>query len=309
MQKLLTAGVLITLGMLISCIVGGCADDEVSTEYGEIKLLATVPEEGATISATEELRMVFDGFPKSVTVDGKEATILDNIATVQVADLINARTGPKKTVIISWINLDNSFVGTHTIAFAVLKSAATVEVDPAPGGGAIYSDTGFILRFDAEVVAVWLNDTPAVDSGFDWKVAPPLRVGAGQTLNVKWVNRDGSTDTAEVGPYDIFDNGGEPPAITSGTVEDGDADVDPAVMNAAGFRFDFDEPVIGDIRLTDEAGADLRWVGTVMGHTATLTPVAGQELVNETTYKIEIIAKDGSGNELHVAITFTTKPK
>ena len=98
-KPLLIAGVLITFGLLILGIITGCADDD-PTGYGEINLVATVPEEGATISATEEFRIVFDGFPASVTVDGKAATILDNTATVQGADLINAGTGVKKTFII-----------------------------------------------------------------------------------------------------------------------------------------------------------------------------------------------------------------
>ena len=61
--------------------------------------------------------------------------------------------------------------------------------------------------------------------------------------------------------------------------------------------------------ITDEAGVDLNWVATVAGQTATLTAVAGQEMVNETTYKIEIDVQDGSGHPLQTTITFVTKPK
>ena len=92
--------------------------------------------------------------------------------------------------------------------------------------------------------------------------------------------------------------GGEPPTITSGTVANGDADVDPAPINAGGFRFDFDvDPSQETLQLTDEAGADLNWIANVTGQTATLTAVAGQELVNETTYKIEIDVQDLAGNQ------------
>ena len=308
-HKRLTAGVLITLGILISCIFGGCADDEVPTEYGEIKLLATVPEEGATILVTEELQVVFDGFPGTVTINGKEAKIMeDNTVTMRIADLPNAGTGPEKTVIISWTNLDNSFFGTQTLSFTAIKHATTVEVDPSPGSS-ILSYTKFTLIFDQEVVVVTVNDAPAVGSGRSWKASPALWAGAGQTLKIRWVNRDGSTNSREIGPYDIYDNGGEPPEITSATVNDGDADVDPAFINTRGFRFDFNELVTGNIALTDEAGANLNWIANVAGQTATLTPVAGQELVNGTTYKIEINVKDGSGNQLKATITFVTKPK
>ena len=128
-------------------------------------------------------------------------------------------------------------------------------------------------------------------------------------MNIKWVNQDGSTDTIEVGPYLILDLHGEPPVITSGTVADGDADVDPAPINVGGFRFDFDERITGTVKLTDEAGADLNWIANVAGQTATMTAVAGQEIVNETTYKIEIDVRDGAGNSLQATITFVTKPK
>ena len=97
--------------------------------------------------------------------------------------------------------------------------------------------------------------------------------------------------------------------IASGTVADGDADVDPAPVNAGGFRFDFDEAVTGSIKLTDEAGADLNWIANVGGQTATLTAVAGQEIANETTYKIEIDVQDGAGNATTTTITFVTEVK
>ena len=87
------------------------------------------------------------------------------------------------------------------------------------------------------------------------------------------------------------------------------ADVDPAPINANGFRFDFDQAVTGTIELTDEAGADLNWLGNVTGTTATLTAVPGQKLVNDTTYKIVIGVQNSSGMALWTTITFVTKPK
>ena len=109
-----------------------------------------------------------------------------------------------------------------------LPRATMVVVDPALGGDYIPTNTEFTLSFNRQVVAVTVNDTPAVGSGMVWKVWLPLWVGPGQALNVKWVNRDGSTDTIKVGPYWIADVHGEPPVITSGTVTDGETDVDPA---------------------------------------------------------------------------------
>ena len=188
--------------------------------------------------------------------------------------------------------------------------ATTVLVNPPVGSWVQKGGEEFTLKFDREVTAAWLNDTPAMGSGLYWKVwVSNLPYGPGQALNIRWMNRDGSTGAIKVGPYTVADIDFEPPAITSGTVTDGAADVDPAPINAGGFRFDFDEAVTGTIRLTDEAGVDLNWIANVAGQTATLTAVAGQELVNETTYKIEIDVQNGAGLPLQVTMTFITKTK
>ena len=186
--------------------------------------------------------------------------------------------------------------------------ATTVTVDPAPGAE-IPSNTEFKLAFDQGVTAATVNGAAATGSGLNWTASPTLQQGPGQSLNVEWTNRDGSTGSKAVGPYTVKDPDTTPPAIASGTVADGAADVDPAPINAGGFRFDFDEAVTGSVKLTDEAGADLNWIANVAGQTATLTAVAGQELANETTYKVEIDVKDGAGNPTTTTITFVTKPK
>ena len=187
-------------------------------------------------------------------------------------------------------------------------SATTVTVDPA-AGATVPSNQQFSLVFDQGVTAATVDGTPAIGSGLNWTASPALAQGSA-TLNIGWTNRDGSTGSLAVGPYTIDDPDVEAPMIAAGgTVADGDADVDPAPINAAGFRFDFDEAVTGTIKLTDEAGADLNWTPNVSGQTATLGVVAGQELANETTYKVEIDVQDGSGNATTTTITFVTKPK
>ena len=236
MHILLRAGVLITFGMLITCIISGCGDD-----------------------------------PTEKVVDPPQ---------------------PENDV--------------------GLPSTIYVVIDPLPRGNVVIPQCiEFTLTFNEEVVAVTVNETPATGSGLNWEWFGGSLSEGTATLKIMWTNRDGSRAFAEAGPYHVVSGcpGGEPPAITSGTVSDGAADVDPAPINAGGFRFDFDEPVTGTIRLTDEAGADLNWIANVTDQTATLTAVAGQELVNETTYKIEINVQDGAGNQLKATITFVTRPK
>ena len=178
-----------------------------------------------------------------------------------------------------------------------------------PAGGEIPPNTQFLLVFDQTVVAVTVNGVAATGSGFNWSVSLALQEGDDHTLVVSWTNRDGRSESQVVGPYTVRVPDTTPPRITDGTVADGTVGVDPALINADGFRFGFHEAVTGSIKLTDEAGADLNWIADVWGQTATLTAVAGQELVNETTYKIEIDVQDGAGNGLPVTITFVTKPK
>ena len=187
--------------------------------------------------------------------------------------------------------------------------ATMVTLDPLPGGAAIPSNTQFSLTFDQGVTAATVNGAAATGAGLNWTASPALSQGPGQSLNIGWTNRSGTSGSAAVGPYTVEDPDTDPPVITSGTVDDGAVDVDPATINASGFRFDYDEVITGSIKVTDEAGADLNWIANVAGQTATLNPVAGQELANETTYKVELDVKDGSGNGAPATISFVTKPK
>ena len=312
MHKMFRTAILITFGMLISGIISGCGDDN------EIKLLDTVPEDGGTVSVSGELEMVFDGFPTSVTVDGKEATIGNNTAIVQIADLFDGGTDSEKTVVISWADPGRSFVGTQTITLTLESvaeassggfDATRVVVNPPPRDYYIPTDTTFTLMLDAGVRAVWVNHIAAVGVGQYWQVANVLEQGVGQDLDINWLNRNCTSGSQVVGPYSVMDFQPGPPAITHGTVFDGESDVDPAPINLHGLWFDFNEAVTGTLKLTDEAGVDLNWIGIVRDKTAILAAVAGQELVNETTYKIDVDVQDSDGNPLQTTITFVTKPK
>lgn len=496
MHKLLKTCVPITLAMLIICTISGCDDDptEKITQPVTIELLATSPENGGTILATGDLKIVFDSSPKSVMVDGIPAIILNNTAFVPIASLPDVTPGTEKAVIIEWRNLDNSVAGAKTITFTVLNPAADtpqtevtggetiqltvdyaaeeaaiieiftlhakaigtkdpdefmpywlrsegedvfvvwdfwagafekhlgwkaikegweaifrlrggpmtveiesvaidkngknatlrgryqwavsggfvasmvkrnrqdgwkikqvdytnekfgkqvdelrdpaymaqhvepfnvkvgrvipprddvlppvatdVDVDPVPGV-TVPPNQEFSLTFDEGVEAASVNGAAATGVGRHWSISPVLLEGV-VTLNVTWRNRDGSSGAIALGPYVVRKSDVIPPVIVAGPVRNGDWNVDPAPLNAAGLRFDFSEPVTGTVRLTDEAGADLHWIATVAGRTATLTAVVGRELANETTYKVEIDVQDSSGNRRQTTMVFVTKPK
>ena len=186
--------------------------------------------------------------------------------------------------------------------------ATDVTVNPA-AGATVPSNQEFTLQFNEGVTAATANGQAATGAGRDWTVAPFGGTAGSQNLTITWTNRDGSSGNKSAGTYTVDDPDTDPPVLTAQTVSDGDADVDPAAINQGGLRFDFDEAVSGTVTLTDEAGASLNWQESVAGQTATLTVIAGQELANETTYKVEIKVTDGSNNPLETTITFVTKPK
>ena len=128
------------------------------------------------------------------------------------------------------------------------------SIDPAPGGAPIPPNAQFSLTFDQAVDAVTVNGVAATGSGRNWTASPTLQEGDGQTLDIRWTNRDGSSGSRAMGPYTVRVPDTTPPRITGGTIVDGTVDVDPAPINVSGFRFDFDEPVTGTIKLVDEVG-------------------------------------------------------
>lgn len=100
------------------------------------------------------------------------------------------------------------------------------------------------------------------------------------------------------------------PEITGGTVEDGDTDVDPELINSDGkIVILFSEEVLGNIALQTEGGDDVGWIGKVEGYKATLELVKGRELVNETVYVIVGKISDLKGNAFGIEIIFVTKDK
>ena len=134
---------------------------------------------------------------------------------------------------------------------------------------------------------------------------PTLAVGS-VFLNVEWTNQDGSTGSKVVGPYAVIEPDTTPPRIVNGTVANGEIKVAPGSINAGGFRYDFDEPVTGSIKLLDGSGIALNWIANVDARTARLTPFAGKKLLPESTYSIEINVQDAAGNPSQIHIVFVT---
>ena len=185
--------------------------------------------------------------------------------------------------------------------------ATDVEVSPVPGT-TILPDPRFVLTFDQSIIAATVNRFSATGFGLSWRVFPTLAVGS-VFLNVEWTNQDGSTGSKVVGPYAVREPDTTPPRIVNGTVANGEIKVNPGLINGGGFRYDFDEPVTGSIKLLDVSGIALNWIASVAGQTATLARATGQQLLPASTYFIEINVQDAAGNPSQIRIVFVTDIK
>ncbi len=97
------------------------------------------------------------------------------------------------------------------------------------------------------------------------------------------------------------------PSATKMNVIDGEEDADLEVLHRDGIIIEFDEHIASSsLKLTLEDGTDLGWESTVKDNSVTLTPLAGQELVHETTYVVSGTVRDGVGNETDLTLTFVT---
>ena len=114
--------------------------------------------------------------------------------------------------------------------------------------------------------------------------------------------RDGDTDVDS----EVINNAGI--TVIGGTVRDGDTDVDSEVINNAGtIEIIFSEKVSGNIALQTEGGDDIGWLGKVEGNKGVLELVKGKEISNGTTYVIICLVTDAAGNRAKIRNVFVTK--
>ena len=114
-----------------------------------------------------------------------------------------------------------------------------------------------------------------------------------------------------------------PIKIISGTVKDGDTDVDANLLNAYGFKFEFNKTLTGSLDILSSeqfvfAGHAKReslnwlfeWSEDRAGKSVRLyrKPSRGERLLKGQTYTITLDVRDGHGIVIHPThITFTTK--
>ena len=177
-------------------------------------------------------------------------------------------------------------------------------VSATPPGGEIAANGSITVTFDNAPADVTVSaGTVTVAGKTATIVGPPFPEGP-LALTITWA------DGTQALNYTVKPSDNTPPAVTGGTVSDGDKDVDPEAINSdAAIEITFDEDVSGNVALQTESGDDVGWLGKVEGNKATLELVKGKEIGNETTYVIAGKVSDAAGNSTDVSVTFVTKGK
>jgi hypothetical protein len=176
-------------------------------------------------------------------------------------------------------------------------------VSATPTGGVIGPNVWITVTFDNPPTDVTVSAGTVTVTGKTATVAGPFTPGP-LPLTIRW------TDGTQRLIFTVRGPCCSAPAITGGTVEDGDTDVDPELINSDGqIVIQFSEDVTGNIVLQTEGGDDVGWLGKIEGHKGTLELVKGRELVNETVYVIFGKVSTIEGNATNFKVTFVTRGK
>ncbi len=243
------------------------------------------------LTIDDTITLTFDNPPEVVTVSTGTATIADKTVTI---------TGPfdpgALALTVTWTD------GSQTLNYTIRPPAAFVSTNPAVRSKIAVDDT-ITFTFDNPPEDVTVTEGTARIIGKRVRITGPFDPGA-LALTVTWA------DGSQTFNYTVLAPDTEAPEITSGSVNDGDKDVDPEALNLPGrIEIEFSEEVTGNIALQTVAGVDAGWLGKVEGKKGTLELVRGKELDNEITYIITGKVEDVAGNSTDINIRFATSSK
>ena len=249
------------------------------------------PAANSTLAVDDTITLTFDNPPEDVKANTGNATVTDK--TVEITGPFDPGT---LALTITWAD------GTQTLNYTIRPLAAFVSANPAANSTLAVDDT-ITLTFDNPPEDVTVSTGIATITDKTVSIMGPFDPGA-LALTVTWAD---GTQTLN---YTVRVPDTEAPKITSGSVNNGDKDVDPESLNLSGrIEVEFSEEVTGNIALQTVAGADAGWLGKVEGKKGTLELVRGKELGNEVTYVIAGKVEDAAGNSTDINIRFTTASK
>ena len=249
------------------------------------------PAINSELAVDDAITFTFDNPPEDVTVSTGIATVTDK--TVEI-------TGPfdpgALALTVTWVD------GVQTLNYTIRPPAAFVSANPA-GNSELTVDDTITLTFDNPPEDVTVSAGTVRIIGKRVRITGPFDPGP-LALTIVWA------DGVQTLTYIVRVPDTEAPKITSGSVNDGDKDVDPEALNSgARIEVEFSEEVTGNIALQTVAGADAGWIGKIAGKKGTLELVKGKEIGNEITYIIAGKVEDAAGNSTDINIRFTTASK
>ena len=249
------------------------------------------PAANSQLTVDDTITLTFDNMPEDVTVSAGVAIVTDK--TVEIMGPFDPGA---LALTVTWAD------GTRTLSYTIRPLAAFVSANPAINSELAVDDT-ITLTFDNPPEDVTVSAGTAIIIGNRVRITGPFDPGA-LALTIVWA------DGVQTLTYTVRVPDTEAPKITSGSVNDGDKDVDPEALNSgARIEVEFSEEVTGNIALQTTAGADAGWLGKIAGKKGTLELVKGKELDNEITYIIAGNVKDAAGNSTDIDIRFTTASK
>ena len=253
-----------------------------------VAFVSVTPESAAEITPNDTIILTFDNPPENVTVSEGVPTVSNKTVTI---------TGPftpgTLELTITWAD------GSQTLNYTIRQPVAFISIDPTIESQLTVDGT-ITLTFDNPPENVTVSEGVPTVSNKTVTITGPFTPGTLE-LTITWA--DGSLTFT----YTVAEPDTESPTITSGTISNGDTDVDAEAINSrAWIEVEFNEEVSGIIALQTEAGDDVGWISTIEGNKGTLELVKGKELEPETTYAIAGKVEDAAGNEATINITFTT---
>ncbi len=246
------------------------------------------PVANSKLAVDDTITLTFDNPPEDVKASTGDATVTDKTVSI---------TGPfdpgALALTVTWAD------GTQTLNYTIRPLATFVSANPVIRSQIAVDDT-ITLTFDNPPDDLTVSEGRARIIGKRVRITGTFDAGA-LALTVTWA------DGSETLTYTVRVPDTEAPKITSGSVNDGDKEVDPEALRR--IEVTFNETVTGNMALQTVAGADVGWRGKVEGKKGTLELVRGKELDNEITYVIAGKVSDAAGNSTDIRIRFTTVSK
>ena len=156
----------------------GCGDAElpdVNNEFAEVNFIGSHPPSGATVpTVLLHVKLIFDGTPRSVTVNGVEARVENTIAVLEFQDIARPFVGDIPLA-VEWVNKDGSEGKGATIDYALalvsFETAKILQSTVVPGDTVNpdrINSVGITITFSTEIRPGTIEIRPVGGTPLNW---------------------------------------------------------------------------------------------------------------------------------------------